>query len=140
MKHPFPQLEFPSVDAIQDIESLTTATQEIYNWIIENVVGNDVLPRRCPAAVADSLGKVHRYSENLKSKIQNLRSAETDVFMEMFRKAQQKEMLSPAEYYYLRSLDLIRGLDDEHSEYRRYQRAFESKNDDRKTTSNETEF
>ena len=125
MKHPFPQLEFPSAEALQDIESLTTATQEVYDWIMINVVGNDVLPRRCPAAVADSLGKVHGYSENLKSKILNLRSAETDVLVEMFRKAQQKEMLSPAEYYYLRSLDLISGVSDEHSEYRRYRRTFE---------------
>lgn len=126
MKHPFPQLEFPSAEALQDIESLTTATQEVYDWIMINVVGNDVLPRRCPAAVADSLGKVHGYSENLKSKILNLRSAETDVLVEMFRKAQQKEMLSPAEYYYLRSLDLISGVSDEHSEYRRYRLTFES--------------
>ena len=126
LKHPFPQLEFPSAEALQDIESLTTATQEVYDWIMTNVVGNDVLPRRCPAAVADSLGKVHGYSENLKSKILNLRSAETDVLVEIFRKAQQKEMLSPAEYYYLRSLDLIRGVSDEHSEYRRYQQTFES--------------
>ena len=127
MKHPFPQLEFPSAEALQDIESLRGSAQEVYDWIMTNVVGNDVLPRRCPAAVADSLGKVHEYSENLKSKILNLRSAETDVLMEMFRKAQQKETLSPAEYYYLRSLDLISGVADEHSEYRRYQLAFESK-------------
>ncbi len=137
MKHPIPQLEFPSDEALQDIEILSTASREVYDWIMTDVVGNDVLPRRCPAAVADSLGKVHGYSENLKSKILNLRSAETDVFMEMFRKA--KQMLSPAEYYYFRSLDLISGVSDEHSEYRRYQLTFESKKDDRKATSNDTD-
>ncbi len=128
MKHPFPQLEFPSADALQDIESLRGSAQEVYDWIMTNVVGNDVLPRRCPAEVAEPLGKIHRLSERLKSKIDHLRNEETSVFIEMLRKAQRKEMLNPTEYYYLRSLDLISGVDDEHSEYRRYQLAFESKN------------
>ena len=138
MKHPFPQLEFPSAEALQDIESLTTATQEVYDWIMTNVVGNDVLPRRCPAEVAERLGKIHGLAERLKSKIDHLRNEETIVFIEMLRKAQRKEVLSPAEYYYLRSLDLISGVDDEHSEYRQYQRVFESKIDDGKVSSNET--
>jgi hypothetical protein len=128
LKHPFPQLEFPSAEALQDIESLTTATQEVYDWIMTNIVGNDVLPRRCPAEVAEPLGKLHGLSERLKSKIDHLRNEETSIFMEMLKKAQRKEMLNPTEYYYLRSLDLISGVDDEHSEYRRYQLAFESKN------------
>ncbi len=128
MKHPFPQLEFSSAEALQDIESLTTATQEVYDWIMTNVVGNDVLPRRCPAEVAEPLGKIHGLLERLKSKIDHLRNEETSIFIEMIRKAQRKEMLNRTEYYYLRALDLIDGVDDEHSEYRRYQRVFESKN------------
>ncbi len=139
MKHPFPQLEFPSAEALQDIEGLTTAAQDVYHWIMTNVVGNDVLPRRCPAAVADSLGKVHACSENLKSKVLNLRSAETDVLLEIFRKAEQKEMFTPAEYYYLRSLDLIRGVNDKNSEYQKYQMSFESKNRASEASSNETD-
>lgn len=103
-----------------------------------NVVGNDVLPRRCPAEVAGPLGKIHGLSERLKSKIDHLRNEETSVFIEMLRKAQRKEILSPTEYYYLRSLDLISGVNDEHSEYRRYQRVFESKTNDGKVSSNET--
>ena len=127
MKHPFPQLEFPSAEALQDIESLRRSAQEVYDWIMTNVVGNDVLPRRCPAEVAEPLGRIHDLLERLKSKIDHLRNEETSVFIEMLRKAQRKEMLKPAEYYYLRSLDLISGVADEHSEYRRYQLTFESK-------------
>jgi hypothetical protein len=140
LKHPFPQLEFPSADALQDIESLRGSAQEVYDWIMTKIVGNDVLPRRCPAEVAEPLGKIHSLSERLKSKIDHLRNEEASVFIEMISKAQRKEMLNPTEYYYLRSLDLISGVDDEQSEYRRYQLAFESKKDDNKAISNEIDF
>lgn len=140
MKHPFPQLEFPSADALQDIEGLKTATREVYDWIMTKIVGNDVLPRRCPAEVAEPLGKIHSFSERLKSKIDHLRNEEASVFIEMIRKAQRKEMLNPTEYYYLRSLDLISGVDDEQSEYRRYQLAYELKKDDHKSIFNEIDF
>ncbi len=127
MKHPFPQLESPSAEVLQDIESLRGSAQEVYDWIMTNVVGNDVLPRRCPAEVAEPLGRIHDLLERLKSKIDHLRNEETSIFIEMLRKAQRKEMLNPTEYYYLRSIDLISGVDDEHSQYRIYQRVFESK-------------
>ncbi len=127
MKYPFPQLQFPSTDALQDIERLRHSAQEIYHWIMKHVVGNDVFPRNCPAEVAESLGQVHQISESLASKIRALREAEINVVMEMFRKAEKKEPLSPTEYYYLRSLDLISGVNEENSEYRQYRMGFESR-------------
>lgn len=140
MKYPFPQLQFPSTDALQDIERLRHSAQEIYHWIMMHVVGNDVIPRKCPAEVAESLGQVHQNSESLASKIHALREAEINLIMEMFRKVNEKEPLSPTEYYYLRSLDLIEGVNEEDSEYRRYQLAFESSKRSLTTVSDDSEL
>lgn len=139
MKHPFPRLQFSSTDALQDIESLTTATREIYDWIMIKVVGNDVLPRRCPSEIDDSIEKIQRYSENLKSKILNLQSAETEIHSEIVRKVLQKEMLTETEYYYCRILDLIDGISERNSEYRKYQLTFESIKRDSEVSPNETD-
>ena len=128
MKYPFPPLQFPSTDALQDIERLREAAGEIYQWIMTYVVGNDVFPRKCPVDIADSLGRIHQNSERLESKIRAIQEAENNVVIEILRKAQKKEPLTPTEYYYLRSLDLISGVDEENSEYNQYRLAFESKN------------
>ena len=127
MKYPFPQLQFPSTEALQDIERLRHSAQEIYHWIMTHVVGNDVIPRKCPAEIAELLNVIGKNLEILESKIRFLRSSETNVLTEIFRKAEEKEPLSPTEYYYLRSLDLISGVNDENSEYRQYRLAFESR-------------
>ncbi len=130
MKYPFPQLQFPSTEALQDIERLRHSAQEIYHWIMTHVVGNDVIPRKCPAEIAELLNVIGKNLESLESKIRFLRSSETNVLTEIFRKAEEKESLSPTEYYYLRSLDLISGVSDDNSEYRKYRLAFESRKTD----------
>lgn len=110
----------PIQDSLRSLTDAKSKLKEIHDWIMIHVYGNDVLPREIPREVAENLNAVFRSISVAEKTLQTMADANTEFLVKVLRKKQTGSLLSKAEYYRLRTEDLILGIDEEDSEYQRY--------------------
>ncbi len=94
--------------------------ENIYRWLMENVVGADVYPRYLPNEVNEHLVQARTHLEAMESSLSDVVNEEQRFVVSVLGKTQRNEKLTPAEYYFCRAYGFISGIDDKDSEYEKY--------------------
>jgi hypothetical protein len=107
-------------DGLEHLADAKASLSQLHQWLMANVVGNDVLPKELPGELGEYLGALHKSIENAESGLREIIDAHSLFFFTVLSKRQQKQSLSEFEYYLLRAHGLITGVSDIDSEFSKY--------------------
>jgi hypothetical protein len=107
-------------DGLRHLADAKASLSQLHQWLMANIVGNDVLPKELPSEISEYLGALHKSIENAESGLREIADERALFFLTVLRKQQQKQSLSESEYYLLRAHDLITGVNGIDSEFSRY--------------------
>jgi hypothetical protein len=107
-------------ELLRQASNANAELENIYRWLMENVVGADVYPRYLPNDVNERLVQARTHLEAVESSLSDLVNKEQRFFVSVLGKTQRNEKLTPAEYYICRAFGFISGIDEKDSEYEKY--------------------
>jgi hypothetical protein len=107
-------------DALRSLASAKSDLGEIHQWLMTNVVGDDVLPRQMPSEVSRYLNAASRNIEIAETELRKIADERTSFLLTVLQKQQNNTLLTENEYYLLRANGLMTGVPESDSEFHRY--------------------
>lgn len=90
----------------KELEKINSACFEIYKWIMENVVGEDVYPRSLPDHLQTQLKVISSSSEEIKNHVSYENNKKRELIMNLI----MKKPLTKEELYFAKALGVIPAL------------------------------